>query len=90
MGKRNPFTASERRGIIIVAIAALLVTGIGAVLSYMPPSTSLTDNELENVISNDSVTPTNSSNIKKKSSVKKRTKKEKKTFRKRSPLDEEV
>ena len=97
MGKWKPLTSSERRGVIIVAIVALLVTGLGAVVSYWGrPSIPENLEEVENLSQVDTVFEKTNKKSKRESSAAKKKKKKKtstkkrKTYSRRSPIDEEV
>ena len=94
MGKRNPLTSSERRGAFMVAIVALLITGLGVGLSYiLRPSESYQDAEVEIIMKGDSINNNEKSRKLKKASskTKKRGKRTtKKMYKKRNPIDEEV
>ena len=97
MGKWKPLTSSERRGVIIVALVALLVTGLGAMVSYWGrPSIPENLEEVENLSQVDTVFEKTNKKSKRESSATKKKKKKKtstkkrKTYSRRSPIDEEV
>lgn len=96
---RNPLTASERRGIIVVASIALIITGAGWIVSMCQrntPEEPLPDVEV--LINGDSISSDTSAVGDKKrirrgmrnDSTKEGRKKSRKTFRRRNPLDEGV
>ena len=91
---KNYLTSSERRGVIIVASIALLITGIGAAFSLVGGNVEdLSGSEIEIIADGDTIPALNQ--INKKSGKNKGQKKKSKTKRKttyseRSPLDEPV
>ena len=95
MMRGNPFTASERRGIIAVAALSLVVTGGGVALSYCGrPERVVTPPEVEVLLHPDSVGNTgreDSVSPGKRGKGKERKKGgEKKPRLRRSPLDEDI
>lgn len=92
---RNPYTASERRGIILVALLALSIIASGIVLSLCGRP-RMEEREIPVIVEHPEMIDTvhdatGDTNITSKRS-KEREKKEskKKTYRRRSPLDEPV
>ncbi|MBD5358625.1 MAG: hypothetical protein HDR88_16835 [Bacteroides sp.] len=99
---KNPLTASERRGILVVAAISLLITGCGwgVAMCGRSEAEEMTP-EVEVLLHGDSLTSKGTTDKKSStergkkkgrrdsvsSSVKK---KDKKVYRKRSPLDEPV
>lgn len=82
---KNQLTASERRGILVVAAIALVITAAGWIVSLCSrPAAENPMPEVEVMVHGDSVSM--------KDSVKnvKNTTKRKRKFRRRSPLDEKV
>lgn len=106
MTHRNPLTSSERRGIIAVALVALLITGSGMWVSRCNrPASPPEPAEVEVLIPADSVEAghertDSTENLpgkrgrreerRKKASSAKSKNKTPKTYRRRSPLDEEI
>ena len=95
MSTKNPFTPSERKGVIIIAAIALLITGIGLIPGFNDGGSTSVAPEVEIIVPQDSVTSGHEKNRK----VKKRKnsdgstgkkQKVKKPVRKRNPLDEPV
>lgn len=96
---KHPYTASERRGIIAIAVMSLLIIGAGLGLSLCNRNSysGFSDSEvIEDTSMIDSVAIEKSGNTSshKKSNKKVKKKstpgKNKKTYRRRSPLDEPV
>lgn len=95
---RNSLTASERRGIIVVAVLALLLTLSGWFVSKCQRQhMEETPPEVEVLIHGDSISETDSTTVRKKrtrksknDSVKKKKGKTPKYYRRRSPRDEAV
>lgn len=91
--KFSSLTASERRGIIILAIITLLITGAGILMSFQEKRNYPELPETNVLIDGDTIGEADKSKNKKektKRRVKTSSKKEKKTYRRRSPLDEPV
>lgn len=94
--KKNPLTASERRGILIVAGIALLLTGSGWLVSRcQAPQAAISPQEVKVLIHGDSLLPHKEKKEKtkrkkkaRKDSVSPSKKKVKKTYRRRDPLNE--
>lgn len=98
---RHPVSASERRGIIVVAALALLITGSGIITStcslrnrhgHEPEITTLTlPSSSDSLQKNDSGKSSKTDSLKKKGKKKKgNSSRTPKTYRKRNPLDETV
>ena len=94
---RNGFTASERRGIITIAIFALLLIGGGVTLSLCGRNEVIEEQipvvtEHPEMIDSVAFENSHSKTTKKKkaSKEKKNNKKTKENYRRRSPLDEPV
>lgn len=106
MPKKNPLTAAERRGILIVAVIALLITGSGMIAGRCNrPDIEALEAErprVEVIMSLDSLEAAeaaDSTKTRKKrkkgekgkaSKKKSKPAKEKRTYRQRMPLDEPV
>ena len=89
--KFNPLTASERRGIIVLAIVALLITGAGVGMSFLHKGKTIeTVPEISVLVEGDSLDNGSSSKKNRKTTKKNKKTKEKKVYRRRSPLDEPV
>lgn len=95
--KKNPLTASERRGILIVAGIALLLTGGGWIVSRCQrPPIDVSPQEVTILMHGDSLSSDKDKMQKKrkrktrKDSVSSKKKKVKKTYRQRNPLEEPV
>lgn len=98
----KPFTASERRGVLVVAFLSLLVIGAGILVGYCDrPDPQSFEPAIEVLMEGDTITPTKETkkdNKKKKSkeegknkkSKKTKTTKENKKYGRRSPIDETV
>ena len=91
----SSYTASERRGIILIAIVSLLILCAGVILSVCGRQTNLEEGEvieLPQMI--DSVRIKETETIMKKKDGRKASRsnktKSEKTYRRRSPLDEPV
>ena len=94
----SSYTASERRGILAIALVALLIIAIGVGFSFFNQSNNRTE-ESPKVIEHSEWKDTTDNSVvpvrknKKEAGKKKNTKsgsKTKKTYRRRSPLDEPV
>ena len=97
---RSSYTASERRGIIVIAILALLFIGSGVTLSLCGRPREL-KKEIPVVIEHPEMVDSLAMSVReetagkkkkerKKSGINSSVSKEKKTYRRRSPLDEPV
>ena len=101
MSKKNPLTAAERRGIIVVAVIALLITGAGMLVKRCdrpdPEELKMNAPQVEVLLSADSLNASDTIGRKKRKGRKK--KKSARTgkmradtvsYHKRDPLDEIV
>lgn len=94
---RSSYTSSERRGILIIAILALLLIGSGVVLSLCGRPHQIKE-EIPVIINHNELIDSaevirrdkNRSNKKATGKKKSHNTKEKKSYRRRSPLDEPV
>ena len=96
---RSSFTASERRGVIVIAIISLLLVGAGVLVALLKGAKN-EGNDYPIVVEHsemvDSIAVEKNSQEQKKRSGKSKNKrkteslKNKKTYRKRSPHDESV
>ena len=91
----NSYTASERRGVIVIALIALLIMGIGAGVTLYNKSEGANERapkvvEYPEMIDSVAVKEEQAQPSKTKSASKKSTSKSKKVYRRRSPLDEPV
>lgn len=96
---RTSYTASERRGILAIAVIALLIIGFGTIFSFCNNRLEAENEELK-VIEHPEMIDSIAVKHKKDNSLKTRSKKKnkagsnktktKKTYRQRSPLDEPV
>lgn len=90
---RSSYTASERRGVLVIAIISLLIIGSGLIIShfyggYEQEIESPVVTEHPEMIDSLEIKSRESKSTKKKS--KKRSTKTKKEYRQRSPLDEPI
>ena len=94
----NSFTSSERRGILAIALVALLCIGGGVLISLSERQNRISApqnivEDLPELTDSLSSIEKNQNKTKKKAKTKKsnnKKSKEKKTYRRRSPLDEPV
>ena len=96
----NSYTASERRGVIVIALIALLIMGIGAGVTLYNKSEGANERAPKVVeypemidsvaVKEQKAEPSKKKTSKTKSVSKKSTSKSKKVYRRRSPLDEPV
>lgn len=89
------FTASERRGILIIAILALIITGAGLLLHNGGKEEIRDSIEIQEMVNSIDTTNYQKKNLekskkKRKKSSKGNKDKSKKTYRRRSPVDETV
>lgn len=90
---RNPYSASERRGILAVGVVSLLIISLAMIFSLCrrDSKTDIIVKEYPELIDSSAFNATKNDPGKKKRIKSSKTKSaKKKTYRKRSPLDEPV
>ena len=93
---KNPMTSSERRGILVVAAIALLITGAGLLVPECGRNKcEVSPEEVEVIVRGDSAGGESSGKMKEKREKRHKVsssgkEKKKKTYRRRSPRDETV
>lgn len=92
---RSSYTASERRGVLIIAILALLIIGAGLGLSHCNRHNSGSNDiyvveEHPEMIDSVTVQKNAKNKTRKKTTTKSKKTKKIKSYRRRSPLDEPV
>lgn len=96
---RSSYTASERRGVLAIALVALLIIGLGAGISFFNNSAEAENEPLivkeqpqmvDSMAMKDKKQKKDSKSKSKKKSKSSPKTKTKKTYRQRSPLDEPV
>ena len=93
----SSYTSSERRGILVIAILALLLTGGGFLLSFWGRENKESDNihvvveltQMKDTVENNKIIEKKTKANKKQKSARKNNK-TKKNYPRRSPLDEPV